>query len=309
MLRVPPLPTYIPSMSTWNQPYPDWIRVAHDFDWATSHDLGIVHVGQSGTVLAAPQTSRRTLVAVTWGDRGLVPGGVEIPVCYALHLLGHIRLAAGAGKSVDLSEWQALPIDRRAVVDLRLPHIELDVAAVHQLQLLLHDHGAVLRFPDTAMDPSRQRTLAPALADAIITGDTATCEVLVERLMGAGPGATPAGDDVLVGVLAGARLATWNELLDHGAQNAHQSVRSSVVRLLDRTTEASRHDLAAAIAGSFSQRFLLLVAALGDPLAVRTAHRAAQTWGATSGIDLLHGLVAMTARALDQPPAQLRPTA
>ncbi len=288
-------------MRPFEQPLPEWIRVAHDFDWATSRALRIVHVGQSGTVLAGPGESRRTLVVVTWGDRGLVPGGIQVPDSFATtHLLGHVRLADRAGLMVDLRAWRDLHFDRRTVVDLRLPHLAVDSAAVHRChELLLTVDEAWLA--DTAMDPNRQRALAPALAQTIVAGEATATNNLVQQLIGAGPGSTPAGDDVLVGVLAGASLATCNGLLDHRAQQAHESVRRSVIRLLDRTTAASRHELGAALNGCFSQRFLYLAAALGDPAAVPDAYRAARGWGATSGIDLLHGLVAMAAASLDQP--------
>ncbi|TFV53970.1 DUF2877 domain-containing protein, partial [Geodermatophilus sp. DF01-2] len=53
-----------------------------------------------------------------------------------------------------------------------------------------------------AMDPRPARALAEPLTLAALTGDEARVAHLLSRLVGVGPGATPAGDDVIVGVLA-----------------------------------------------------------------------------------------------------------
>ncbi|MGB7983327.1 MAG: DUF2877 domain-containing protein [Candidatus Nanopelagicales bacterium] len=127
--------------------------------------------------------------------------------------------------------------------------------------------------------------------------------------MGAGPGATPAGDDVLIGILAGVQLAAGAGLVPPAAQRADRQVRRIVHMALDRTTAASAHDLAAALAGSFSEHLLHLAVALGDPQTVTPAYRAACIWGATSGIDLLHGLVGAAAESLGHGPALARATA
>jgi stage V sporulation protein SpoVS len=72
-------------------------------------------------------------------------------------------------------------------------------------------------------------------------------------------------------------------------------VRRVLPSLLLRTTAVSRHDLAAAVAGQFAERVHTLLQALGRPGLVPAAVRAARGWGATSGIDLGHGIAATAA--------------
>ena len=45
---------------------PASVRVADDMDWSVAHDLQIVHVGQSGTVLASDGAHERILVPLTF---------------------------------------------------------------------------------------------------------------------------------------------------------------------------------------------------------------------------------------------------
>jgi hypothetical protein len=104
------------------------------------------------------------------------------------------------------------------------------------------------------------------------------------RLIGAGPGSTPAGDDVVAGVLAGLR-ATRNPA-------AATALGAQVLPLLTRTTSSSAHYLASAVDGRFADRVHLLVAGLADVRSATRAVRAASTFGASSGTDLLAGIAA-----------------
>ncbi len=57
-----------------------------------------------------------------------------------------------------------------------------------------------------------------------------------------------------------------------------------------RTTWVARHDLRAAAAGRFCERVHRLAEALADPVRARHVLVDAARWGATSGLDLAHGL-------------------
>ena len=83
----------------------------------------------------------------------------------------------------------------------------------------------------------------------------------LRRLIGAGPGSTPAGDDVVVGVLAALRAT--------GRDDAAAAIGRASCRLLDRTTSASRMYLSAAADGRFAERVHELVRGLGDARAAR----------------------------------------
>jgi hypothetical protein len=131
--------------------------------------------------------------------------------------------------------------------------------------------------------------LALAVVSALSNPD-ALVAVLAD-VVGCGPGSTPAGDDVLLGV-----LAVLTSPHAHAAGfRAAQSLRSAVLPLLPRTTDISGHLLRQAAHGWFSQDVHELVSALiGDSASQQlreTAHRLVET-GGTSGADMCVGLLA-----------------
>jgi hypothetical protein len=102
--------------------------------------------------------------------------------------------------------------------------------------------------------------------------------------VGAGPGTTPAGDDVICGVLAGLDLL--------GRAGAHARLGAAVAPLLASTTRTSRHLLTAAAAGRYTERLIGLAAALASGRSVRAALDALARWGASSGLDQAAGFAA-----------------
>jgi hypothetical protein len=267
---------------------PELVRVAHDFQWLGLKALRIVHVGQTAALLARP--TRASLLPVSWGARGLVPGGLALGQDEGIRMRELLGVADTNGLALDLRAWAALDPERRLVVDLRIPNVALSAAALRELTAQLA--ALATAPPGPGMDPGRQRAMASKLAGAIVTGDASAAEVIAGRLIGAGPGATPAGDDVIVGVLAGVRVAGNGGLLDDGARNAQRRVELWIVEHRARTTQIAAHDLAAAARGSFSEHVHDLVHALAGPDRVAPAVARSQGWGATSGLDLAHGLVA-----------------
>lgn len=264
-------------------------RVAHDLDWSSVAELRIVHVGQSGILLAGAAEGTDLVVPVTWGGRGLVPGGIELAAADAVRVRASVR-QAGPRDLLDLSAWRAAAAAHAQVVDLRMPPVPLRREGVVRLRELLAADPAEA-VPDVSMDPVHQRCMAPALADAVLDDDRAGIRELVDLLIGSGPGATPSGDDVVVGALAGLEAVTHHGLLDERALRGHRRLRADVVAASRRTTTPSRHDLLAAADGSFSERCRAIARGLGSREDAAAAHVSARSWGATSGIDLLHGLV------------------
>lgn len=285
-------------------PPPSRFRMAHDLDWTATRALSVVHVGQSGTLLAGTAESAGVLVPVTWGDRGLAPGGLGLDVPDAAPLRRELLHAVQESALIDLTGWSRVPADRRAVVDLRLPPTRIDAAALARLSALLTTGGPHQWF-DPTMDPRPQREAAPALAVAVVTGDDQRVQALALDLIGSGPGATPAGDDVLVGALAGLEVAAGQQMLSNRARHTRRTLAGVVTAALDRTTAGSRHDLAAALSGSFSEHALYMTSAVSDVRSAEPAYRAALGWGATSGVDFLHGLVSTVDAALQHRPARL----
>lgn len=221
-----------------------------------------------------------TLLIVTREAAGLMPGGVCLGDEDFYRVRNEIRTREPSDCEVVLDAWDG----RSTTVEpfdllLHDTYISMESARVYEAALRrLSDADAA----PSVMSPDPIRRGAPALAKQAVAGTVST-ETL-RAMVGAGPGTTPSGDDVIVGVLAGLRV------LGLGEQSA--ALCRQVTPLIRETTAASRHYLSAATDGRFGEHVHHLVAALssGDS-AERTLRRAAG-WGATSGTDLLVGLVA-----------------
>lgn len=299
-------------------PAPSRARIAlAGVPWPAGGLVRAVHVGTSAVLLRpAGGGSGRSdggsdgLLVVSGAGRGLVPGGICLPGTVdllALRAVAEAASAVGAG-CLDLSGW--LPVLARATrTDLAVHPGRIDPAAVRRLVAECAadpsavQQPAVLTGPagraDLAdggpgpMDPGPLRRLAGPLAAAALAGAAEDVADLLLALVGAGPGSTPTGDDVVVGV-----LAALDRDGGHGAAGATATaatggadrLRAALPPLLGRTTAGSRHDLAAAVAGQFAERVHVLVRALAAPRLVPAVVRAARGWGATSGTDLAHGI-------------------
>jgi hypothetical protein len=275
------------------------VRIAHDVDWQATACLNVVHVGQSGIVLGPVQPDADLVIPVTFGDRPLAPGGFHLPVGSDVRaFVAAAQTARRTGGRVSLARWQAAA--NTVLVDLRLRSTALDPDAVRFLIRSLADYPAPVP-PAPAMNSIRQRAAGWDLAH-VVTSGIGDPAFAARGLIGSGPGSTPAGDDVLIGLMAGLEVARGAGLLDRAAGERTAALRAAVLDSLSRTTRISRHDLRSAVHGVFCERVHELVAALGRPTHGLT-NRAA-TWGATSGLDLLHGVAAAARVALD-PPARV----
>ncbi len=132
-----------------------------------------------------------------------------------------------------------------------------------------------------------------AMAQAVrsaVGGATALDDVLAQ-VVGRGPGATPAGDDVLVGILA---VLTSPHSGIAGARAA-ESIGRALHPLLPTTTDLSGHLLRQATKGLFGRDLQELVNALigaSAPQRVSEKVRRVVATGATSGADACAGLLA-----------------
>ncbi len=265
MLVLPTIPSMTASSRTT---IPRRVRVdaTSPTPWVTDGPVAVVHLGQSALVLA----DRRGHLVVTSAAFGLAPGGMQLDAGEFTRL----RAEAASGRTA-FAHWRPHDV---TPVDLRVRRVRVDPDAVE----LLSAATEIRRHAD-ALDPRPQRSTAPSLVRAVLAGEPLAGTV--RRLVGAGPGSTPAGDDVVVGVLA-ALLAT-------GRPDAAAAISREAMRLLDRTTSASRMYLSAAGDGRFAERVHELVLGLQDASSAASAVRSARTWGATSGLDLLSGILAV----------------
>jgi len=246
------------------------VDAASPAPWLTHGEVSVVHLGQSALVLC----DRRGHFVVSSPAFGLAPGGIELLPAD----LARLRARFAASRPT-LAHWRPAAVE---LVDLSIQPVRVDPGALEVLTAAID-----VRQHADALDPRRQRSTAPALVRAALAGDPLAGPLL--RLIGAGPGSTPAGDDVVVGVLAALRAT--------GRDGAAAAIARDAVPLFDRTTSASRMYLSAAADGRFAERVHELVQGLGSTTAARTAARSAAGWGATSGLDLLSGIVA----AVDSP--------
>jgi Protein of unknown function (DUF2877) len=136
----------------------------------------------------------------------------------------------------------------------------------------------------------RIQPILPQLMVATRSHDSRAALNLLSQLIGLGPGLTPAGDDFIVGWLAGLALS---------AQTAAQiafldAMCRGVESLAHATTFVSRQHLRDACALMFSERLsdLSVAIALGETRSVLAARVVAQiAVGASSGADAAGGLI------------------
>jgi Protein of unknown function (DUF2877) len=128
------------------------------------------------------------------------------------------------------------------------------------------------------------------LAPAARTGNAVAVLAALDALVGLGPGLTPAGDDFIVGWLAGLSLVADTD----AKVRFLRAIRASIDGLRGKTTSISAQHLDDACALMFSERLsdLCVAIALGSPEPVLAAKLSAQlAVGATSGADAAAGLM------------------
>lgn len=130
--------------------------------------------------------------------------------------------------------------------------------------------------------------LGAALAASDVDGATRAGMSLI----GLGPGLTPSGDDLLVGLTAA--------LTAMGDPGARRLAGAWATEAVTRTTEVAAAFHRCAATGEYSERLHLLLDAIlvGPPEEIAGAVAVAADWGATSGIDTLAGVVLALRRSL-----------
>lgn len=161
--------------------------------------------------------------------------------------------------------------------------LALECAADGGLAGLLEASRAVGR-PASLDVTESARPILKALAGALADGDRPTAARWARGLIGLGPGLTPSGDDVLVGIEAALHAL--------GRPSAGFLGRA-LGDVDDRTTTVAATLLRHAARGEFAERLhVLLVALLStDDTGIPGAIERAVAWGATSGTDCLVGVL------------------
>ena len=134
--------------------------------------------------------------------------------------------------------------------------------------------------------------VAAALRDACRALDCEQAARHVDRLIGWGEGLTPAGDDFLVGLIAGLAALVRG---DEGRRRFHGALAAVLACRTQRTTPIAAHYLRLAAAGHYTEPLIRLRNALlceDNSDVVDAALQSALAVGATSGADTVSGLLA-----------------
>ena len=176
--------------------------------------------------------------------------------------------------------WQ--PLERSGLLPRREIERRLHIAA-QQLTQLRKTRASVI--DRSAAD------LVASIAEACRVLDKDRVVRLVASLVGLGEGLTPAGDDFLVGLLAGLDGLA----LDAAKRHFVDAIGLTLARLAHRTTDVAAHYLRLAARGHYSE----VLDCLRDALLCRhrcdlveKALQGALDVGATSGADMVTGLLA-----------------
>jgi hypothetical protein len=129
------------------------------------------------------------------------------------------------------------------------------------------------------------------LQHALRDGDRSGIRENAARLAGLGPGLTPAGDDYLVGLMAGLRV--WPGPLENSELSPDEACQIILEATEGRTTLLSRAFLHSAKEGLFGENWHRLLAELagGEAIGIQRAARRILSSGATSGADTLAGFL------------------
>ncbi|MDH3714361.1 MAG: DUF2877 domain-containing protein [Gammaproteobacteria bacterium] len=266
---------------------------------ATGHFTGSVHsVFGRACNITLDGGGMLTLLAAEFGN---VPHGARLdtPPGFAFDRVlctgdrvgcrGGVARFAKAGLEVCLSgarRWHA-ELDQLAV-DLGLPR----VAAAWQLTQLVMELNARDHAQGGLNLPHARRK---ALPDAVGALRSHASRTAVVRLVGCGPGLTPAGDDLLVGFLAGLRASAGN----CASRQAFLAELSATVRGAATGTNAiSRAYLEHASDGAFAEPLANLARCIAEGVEARHVEAAAGmalAVGATSGTDGVRGLLSAMA--------------
>lgn len=170
-------------------------------------------------------------------------------------------------------------------------------AAWHTLMSADTSAGLIIslngRRPRASLDAAlavRARQTVPRLLDAARTNDVAAAMAAAARLVGAGPGLTPSGDDFLAGFLVGARHAAQNDV-----QHAFvDTFGSRLATLYGESGDISRAYFSHAAAGRIAQpqaKLARSIAAGAPKNTIKPATVAAMHMGHSSGSDGTFGLL------------------
>jgi hypothetical protein len=252
------------------------------------------------------------LLGLVAREIGAVPRGFQLATPDGFSFPDHVAVGAAVSSRAGLLriEDSALSIDLRPAVpwrsDLAKYPIACDRADVatawRAAWIALVTHGGAVPLQRQVGDAIK------SLLDAAVSSRADRAAGAVSRLIGLGDGLTPAGDDFLIGFVAGlAALPT-----DREREAFRAALAAAIAGAVGQTGAISRLYLEAALAGEVSEPLAALAAAIGRGYARGTARAAAMALavGASSGAAASYGLLlAVRATKPVTPPAAESPPA
>jgi Protein of unknown function (DUF2877) len=209
--------------------------------------------------------------------RGGIAFGADVVVTLASARIWTSAVRLGMCAS-NRGAFNAMALTRNVLIDLAPQSSSEFLAAV-----------LPIAEPVTALGV-RVSVALPRLALATRAHDANRALLLVRELIGLGPGLTPAGDDFIIGWLAGLTLGTQSP----AQQEFLAAMCTGVEVLSDATTPPSRQHLADACALMFSERLSEVCVAISSGVsrpALQASVAAQLAVGATSGADAAAGLI------------------
>jgi hypothetical protein len=192
-------------------------------------------------------------------------------------------------------EWAGLNADRPGLrANLAVLHDHLIAQAPAESLARFLGAGAVgARSVESTYRKVAQKAIEGLLA-ALHEGDRQGIAAGAAALAGLGPGLTPAGDDFLLGVMAG--LRTWPQFLAGRGLSVEEACQTIYKAATGRTNLLSMALLRSAKEGMFGEAWHILLAALrqGKAREVREAADRVLGFGGTSGADALSGFLAVS---------------
>jgi hypothetical protein len=253
------------------------VSVGHALDVASA-DVGIVHSVFAHAVNLVIRGDLWTLLAEAKPD---LPFGIRVP------LRNFEALELRTGDSVNVRAGFLGIGSGRMVVDCRAAARWIPSRA-DKLMAGVANRLAVVMTAARGRSWHGSAELARAVRDALDCPDS--LHKVLHSVVGRGPGSTPSGDDVLVGIFA---VLTSLPAGPTGARHA-QLLRRALRPFLPTTTDISRHLLRQAAQGLFGRPVHELVSTLiGDASSAgfgEVVRRVIET-GATSGADTCEGLL------------------
>lgn len=238
------------------------------------------------------EESAPTYISIQTSAVPLHPWAIEVPEIPPGITVGAPAHVIGVATT---ASTQRTPRTQRTELAIRALH-----AACHELLIAPYTTREIQRAADNRVTlnrllgerlPRRVEAFEGEIRAVVVQWQTTGDANALPRLVGLGAGSTPAGDDVLVGILAG--LTAMSALSTAGQEL--EALRQVLAGVSLRTHPASRQMLAAAADGSFPEPLVDLARAMGDPEPGEELTAAAArvlALGATSGRSFLAGVLA-----------------